>query len=1046
VADRGIHFDNNTATLGSDSITISCNKFMVRSDLLNINCHPIGISFDHNGFANPTTSSNDITVQYNKFENMKTGIYLYEGISGKMTIANNHFYRNINNSPGPGFQHFIYNGKPINFIIDQNYFGGSEPFCSGAKMNTGNAQYLLLLGAGTPSSNIKSVMSNNRFENMTMGNTLYGAQVAGSCVWDIIGNRFGNPNVSHDLSSSSNTTFYGIYNITSSNAITNSLVSTIKDNSFNNIQCTSATGDIFNGIYFNGPASSIKNNSFKNIVHAGTSSFQMIYAASYTPMVGQTNEFSYNTAESIIQSNTNSSNDNIGIFKVLSGAGLPITLNCVGNRIGSLTNTNDILFNGSLIRPFSIDIWQHATNVDSNTICNVTLTNVTTSPNVMLEIVAKSNASCAYNSIFNINSKSKYNSPETSTPHASLTGIILNCNDGFLATTGQIHHNKIYNLTNSNSTPQTYGIGVAGLIIKGNSQNISSYTIYNNEVSRLTNQAISSGTNPYVFGIAYNASTKSLWYNNTISISNDPYNNVINMTGVRKFTSGNAFRYYHNTVQIGGIHSAGTTSFCLFKSANTFGTDTMMNNIFYSISDGGINYCLGSDHNTAAYWGKSNYNSFFSSDPNQLGKWLNSTMPFPTWKTTTSTEANSLINNVKFVDAETDLHLNANTNCALNNAGISIPIIAMDMDGDTRNNPPDIGADEFTYIDPTVTATAINPTTCEGANLYVNAVSSSPLTSLNYSWTGPNSYTSSTQNNSISNAQAIHQGTYSVTVTDFYGCSSSSTVSVTVAPTVTWYYDEDGDGYSVGATVTDCVSPGAHYTLVSLGVDCDDVNATIHPSATEICGNNIDDNCDGNIDEGCNTVNILAGKLWLQGYYIGGEQMNPVLSYQGVAAPTSIADSIYLELRDENSPTVITYSTMTTLGVDGEFTAIDIPSNLVGQSYYLVVKHRNSIETWSANAIQLTSYTYHNFTTAANKAYGENQIEMETNKWAFYTGDINQDGFVDSFDFPALDTDIFNGVSSAYVNTDLNGDGFVDSFDFPMFDVNSFNGVSVITP
>ena len=88
----------------------------------------------------------------------------------------------------------------------------------------------------------------------------------------------------------------------------------------------------------------------------------------------------------------------------------------------------------------------------------------------------------------------------------------------------------------------------------------------------------------------------------------------------------------------------------------------------------------------------------------------------------------------------------------------------------------------------------------------------------------------------------------------------------------------------------------------------------------------------------------------------------------------------------------------------------------------------------------------YDFSTAASQAYGNNQIEVEPVVFAIYSGDLNQDGFIDSFDFPALDSDIFNGVSGVYVNTDLNGDGFVDSFDFPVFDANSYNGVSVMTP
>jgi hypothetical protein len=50
--------------------------------------------------------------------------------------------------------------------------------------------------------------------------------------------------------------------------------------------------------------------------------------------------------------------------------------------------------------------------------------------------------------------------------------------------------------------------------------------------------------------------------------------------------------------------------------------------------------------------------------------------------------------------------------------------------------------------------------------------------------------------------------------------------------------DADGDGYFVG---TGCESPP----------DCDDTRASVHPGAAEMCGNDIDEDCDGQTDEGC---------------------------------------------------------------------------------------------------------------------------------------------------------------------------------------------------
>lgn len=68
----------------------------------------------------------------------------------------------------------------------------------------------------------------------------------------------------------------------------------------------------------------------------------------------------------------------------------------------------------------------------------------------------------------------------------------------------------------------------------------------------------------------------------------------------------------------------------------------------------------------------------------------------------------------------------------------------------------------------------------------------------------------------------------------------------------TYYADADSDGYGNFA-ITQISNTGTPAGYVANSIDCNDNNANIHPNATEICGNGIDDNCDGVIDENCGT-------------------------------------------------------------------------------------------------------------------------------------------------------------------------------------------------
>ncbi len=78
--------------------------------------------------------------------------------------------------------------------------------------------------------------------------------------------------------------------------------------------------------------------------------------------------------------------------------------------------------------------------------------------------------------------------------------------------------------------------------------------------------------------------------------------------------------------------------------------------------------------------------------------------------------------------------------------------------------------------------------------------------------------------------------------------TDSMEMTVTVYTNATYYADTDGDGFGDAAapSVVCGPLPGGFATVAG---DCDDTNAAINPSATEVC-NGVDDNCVGGIDEG----------------------------------------------------------------------------------------------------------------------------------------------------------------------------------------------------
>ena len=253
------------------------------------------------------------------------------------------------------------------------------------------------------------------------------------------------------------------------------------------------------------------------------------------------------------------------------------------------------------------------------------------------------NMSVIHNTISGISS--------TTTTAAAMSGIQL----AFSLNGGIVVENRISDIKNNSAS----GTGAFGMQISATSA-ASNVLIANNFISDVA--ALGSAT-----------------------VVNNGHGINVNGAGV------GGLRIYHNSVNMNTNQASGTTSALNVTSAVTAaGAIDLRNNILTNSQTSGATRFAVFNASSASVISPINGNDYFAQNVGSIAGVTKATLA--DWLATTGQDSNSVAVDPLFISS-TDLHLQ--TGSPMRNAGVTGLGITTDIDGQTRDANPDIGADEL---------------------------------------------------------------------------------------------------------------------------------------------------------------------------------------------------------------------------------------------------------------------------------------------------------------------------------------------------------------
>jgi hypothetical protein len=366
-----------------------------------------------------------------------------------------------------------------------------------------------------------------------------------------------------------------------------------------------------------------------------------------------------------------------------------------------------------------------------------------------------------------------------------------------------------------------------------------------------------------------------------------------------------------------------------------------------------------------------------------------------------------------------------------------------------------------------------NGTTYSESGVYAGTTSNCVTESLNLTITPSTTISTSqsacgsyTWNGTTYNTSGVYTGVTTNCVTESLNLtitpSSTNSTSASACNSYSWNGTTyNTSGFYTGAT-SNCVTETLDLTITPSSINTTTTSSTgsytwngqtytssgVYTGTTENC-----------VTQELNlTITPLSATLSLQmfldGYYIYGSNpasmraaryINLIESGSVNPGTNTDVDVITVELRSAASLNEVAYSVSPILQKNGSVQCT-FPLGALGNSYYVVVKHRSSLPLWSANPVTILGSTALSFANNITTVYTDGSIAPMTalvsGLYASRLGELNGDGYLDGVDYTVFETDIYlSQYGGLYLlNGDLNGDAYVDASDFSVFDFNASLG------